>query len=833
MQGFALSGRMTLLSVSLFSTLYCNVQAEEPAEVSFDASFLRLGNGAMPDLTRFTYGASLAPGLHRLRVLFNHQPAVNQDIHFIAGNDNRTVPCLSPELLKQLPLRHDRLPDSAFSGSADACADLPALIPGAAVTTDSNTQTLSITVPQVYENRNARDTVPPALWDSGVPAAILGYNVNAYSSESHGYNHNSLYTGINGGINIGSWYLRHNGTWSRNNHNGSHYQTQNTYLQRDIPALKGRISLGQVNTSGQLFDTLPLSGFRVESDERMEPLSRRGYAPEIRGIARTSARVTVRQNGSLIYETTVSPGAFVIDDLYPTGYGGDLDVTIHEADGSEQHFQVPYASVTQLLRPGQSRYELSIGELNNRTLHSDPALWQGTWQQGLTNWLTVYGGIQGSDRYRAGQGGAGVATPLGAISADITHARTELGNTWRGEETRSGESYRFSYSKNISETRSNFALAAYRFSTRGYMDYLTAMQTREAFARGQDGNAIRRNKSRYTLTATQGLPTGWGEFYLSSSVQNYWNAVGTDKQYQFGYTNSLNNISYGVNAGRSRSAWGQAQDTISVNLSFPLGTTRNAPTGQVSYDRTRHGGHSLRTGISGSAGEELRLSYGLSGTTSSDDTGSSAAANVQYRADIASLNASLSSGRHYHSVSGGISGTVIGHGGGLTLSPYQGDTFALVEAKGAEGARVSGYSGIRIDGRGYAAVPYLSPYQFNDIRIDPQGTASGVELDNTSQKVAPLDGAVVKVSYHTRRGYPLLITVTGTTRPLPFGSEVYDAAGQVVGYVGQGGLIFARVEQVSGVLNVSTDGKQCLLPYALANTDSGVAEEFALGCEYQ
>jgi outer membrane usher protein len=44
-------------------------------------------------------------------------------------------------------------------------------------------------------------------------------------------------------------------------------------------------------------------------------------------------------------------------------------------------------------------------------------------------------------------------------------------------------------------------------------------------------------------------------------------------------------------------------------------------------------------------------------------------------------------------------------------------------------------------------VLYLSPYQLNDIRIDPRGTASGLELDNTSQKVAPHDGAVVKVSY--------------------------------------------------------------------------------------
>lgn len=115
-----------------------------------------------------------------------------------------------------------------------------------------------------------------------------------------------------------------------------------------------------------------------------------------------------------------------------------------------------------------------------------------------------------------------------------------------------------------------------------------------------------------------------------------------------------------------------------------------------------------------------------------------------------------------------------------------------MEAKGAEGASVNGYSGIQVDSRGYAAVPYLSPYQLNDIRLDPKGTPSGVELENTSQKVAPHEGAVVKVSYQTRRGYPVLIKVMDATSPLIFGTEVYDAAGQAVGYVGGEANLCAR-----------------------------------------
>ena len=84
--------------------------------------------------------------------------------------------------------------------------------------------------------------------------------------------------------------------------------------------------IGDGNTPGNLFDSVPFRGVQIATDESMLPDSQQGYAPTIRGIARTNARVTVRQNGYAIYSTFVAPGAFVIDDLYPTAASGDLEV---------------------------------------------------------------------------------------------------------------------------------------------------------------------------------------------------------------------------------------------------------------------------------------------------------------------------------------------------------------------------------------------------------------------------------------------------------------------------------------------------------------------------
>ncbi|MCP5832333.1 fimbria/pilus outer membrane usher protein, partial [Klebsiella pneumoniae] len=87
----------------------------------------------------------------------------------------------------------------------------------------------------------------------------------------------------------------------------------------------------------------------------------RGYAPAIRGVAGSTSKVTVSQNGRQIYQTTVAPGPFDINDLYPTSYSGDLDVEVTGADGSVSRFSVPFSAVPESMRPGISRYGLAVG----------------------------------------------------------------------------------------------------------------------------------------------------------------------------------------------------------------------------------------------------------------------------------------------------------------------------------------------------------------------------------------------------------------------------------------------------------------------------------------
>ncbi|EPN47045.1 fimbrial usher protein, partial [Pseudomonas syringae pv. actinidiae ICMP 18807] len=70
------------------------------------------------------------------------------------------------------------------------------------------------------------------------------------------------------------------------------------------------------------------------------------------------------------------------------------------------------------------------------------------------------------------------------------------------------------------------------------------------------------------------------------------------------------------------------------------------------------------------------------------------------------------------------------HSGGLTLGPYLGDSFALVEAKGASGARLMNAQGAAIDGNGYALLPSLLPYRYNNIALSADGMNDKAELED-------------------------------------------------------------------------------------------------------
>lgn len=145
------------------------------------------------------------------------------------------------------------------------------------------------------------------------------------------------------------------------------------FASRGIAAWQSEVVLGDLNTSGEMFDTTAIRGVRLATD--------RSHAAGFQAqLARSSFVVSANSNATLRsssspavpYEKVVPPGEFAISDLYATGYNGDLEVTVKETDGTINTFTVPYSSVPQLLREGYFRYSVSSGEIRNTFLADDP-----------------------------------------------------------------------------------------------------------------------------------------------------------------------------------------------------------------------------------------------------------------------------------------------------------------------------------------------------------------------------------------------------------------------------------------------------------------------------
>lgn len=811
--------------------------ASQVAAVEFNDLFLQHPGLPHVDVSRYDKGNPVSPGTYRADLYVNQTWLGRIDITLkqIGSDVNDVQPCFDTALLERMGVDLSKLSPQAntalakvtnasgkTASNAGNCAPLPELVDSATASFDKGELRLDVSIPQAAMSRHARGYVDPRYWDEGVPAALLQYNANVYHADSRGPSSTQGYVGLTAGANFGPWRFRHIGNLTDDVHNGVHYQSVQTSLQRSIAPLKSQLIFGDAFTDGTMLDSVGFRGVQLATDDRMYPESQRGYAPTIRGIANSNALVQVRQNGNIIYSANVAAGPFEIDDLYPTGYGGNLQVTVTEADGSTHVSSVPYAAAVNALRPGITRYSMTAGQYRDPLVHSTPLLFEGTVQHGFTNLITGYGGVVAADGYFAGVIGAALNTQFGAFGLDVTQSSTNL----KTQPNRSGQSVRLAYSELLAPTNTNITVAAYRYSSSGYLGLRDAMVLRDQGTRNTSdlpSSGIQRGQLQITIN--QSLPEGYGSFYLSGSTQDYWNRPGRDTQYQAGYNNSFKRINYGVAVSRQFDLTQRQWDNrVMLTVGIPLGFGSHAPYSSTSLQRDSGGAMLAQQSVTGALGVDNSLTYGVNvghNSGGNTDATTSVGGNATYRSPLATFTGNASTATGYTQYGAGISGGIVAYGGGVAFSPSMGETIAIIEAKDANGARVTNSSGLRVDPWGHAVVSDLMPFSTNEVEIDPKGLPISVELKSTSQHVAPTAGAVVRLKFDTEGGgHAVLVRAkTADGQSLPFGAQVTDASGQDAGTVAQAGRIVIRgLRSETGAFNVKwgdAGNQQCKLSFVL------------------
>lgn len=821
--------RLALLIAVVLGTVTQNAQARD----FFNPELLEVDNpgAGKTDLSMFEAG-SQAPGVYHVDIVIDDTTVDTQDITFkaVKDKDGDTVlhPCLSLEQLKNWGVRTHLFPNLASSGE---CVDL-SVIPQASADFQFSTQRLAISIPQAALEPQARGFVPPEQWDEGITAAMLNYSLSGANNWQRGNNgraDDAQYANLRPGMNIGPWRLRNYTTWSRDTNGQDKWDTVYTYAQRDVIPLKAQFTAGDSSAPNDVFDSMPFRGAQLASDDDMLPDSLKGYAPVVRGIARSNAQVTIRQNGYQIYQSYVAPGAFEITDMYPTGGAGDLQVTVKEADGSEQHYTVPFASLPVLQREGRMKFAVTGGQYRSydSSVEKTPFA-QGTAIYGLPRGFTLYGGMQESSKYQSLAAGLGKNMgDFGALSADVTQAWSTPQDGLKTD----GQSWRARYSKNVLETGTNFAIAGYRYSTSGYYGMQEILDTYSHSA-----GLIDRRRNRMELTMSQTLGQDFGTLMLSTVREDYWNSGRTMGSWSVGYNNAWRGINYGLTYTYSKngSSTGQGEQTyydkdqqLALTVSIPLEKFLPQTWANYSMNASKNSGTTHSVGLSGTALENNALNWNVQQGYGTNDVGYTGSTNADYRGAYGEVNAGYSYDKNSNRLNYGLQGGILAHEDGVTFSQPLGETNVLIKAPGAKGVSIQNQNGAKTDWRGYTTVSNVTVYRKNDVALLTESLPDDVDLELTNSTVIPTRGAVVRANYVANVGMRALITLTQANgQPVPFGTMVNVSGQNGQGFiVGDNGQVYLSGISPQGTLMAKWGNElsqQCQVRYSLLNS-AGIA----------
>lgn len=778
--------------------------------IEFNTDILDLKDRENIDLSEFTQVGYIMPGTYPFYISLNKSTLPSTyEVSYVPSEQNtqETIPCLSPEIISHLALRNEWQSKTQWSNDGQ-CLKIDS-IPGMTASGSLGTETIAITIPQAYLEYTADNWDPPSRWDNGISGAIFDYNINAQVTDHKNSNTNQQVTG-NGvaGFNLGAWRFRANWQANYNDTNGQaterNWDWSQYYAYRAIASLNAKLTLGEEYLRSGIFDSFRYLGASLMSEDNMLAPNLRGYAPEVSGVAKTNAKVTISQQGRVIYETQVAPGPFRIQDLNDT-INGKLDVRVEEQDGSIQEYQMDTATIPYLTRPGRVQFKLVGGRPSNMDHRSEgPGFALGEFSWGISNGWSLYGGLLGAGDYNALSLGIGRDLMMfGAISFDITESRAKLPSD---NKTYTGGSYRLSYSKRFEQYDSQVTFAGYRFSERDFMNMNQYLDRRYR------DNAQDNTKELYTIMLNKQFVALGLSAYLNYSHETYWNRPNTkrynialSRYFDFG---KFKNINVSLNAFRNQYEGKKNDDGVYLNFSMPMGDAAtisyNSIINKVGnshtvsyYDRLdENNSYRLGTGIStrGKAtGNGYYLHYGDLATVT---------ANASYVAgDYTSAALSLQGGA-----------TLTGNGTALHRINLPGASRVMVDTDGVADVPIKGFGpNTRTNRFGKAVISDINDYYRMSTSVDLNNLPDNVEAVKSVQQFTVTEGAIAYRKFDVLSGLKTMVrlALADSTYP-PFGASIQNAKHHEVGIVNDNGSVYLSGINPNEILDVNWNGQtQC------------------------
>ncbi len=759
-----------------------------------DMSFIQGGAGVNPEVWAALNG-NYAPGRYLVDLSLNGKESGKQILD-VTPEDSKEL-CLSEAWLTKAGVY---VSADYFREGYDATRQCYVLTkaPSVKVDFDVSTQSLALSIPQ-----KGLVKMPENVdWDYGTSAFRVNYNANANT----GRNNTSAFGSADLRANIGHWVVSSSATASTGD-GGENSATINMFTaSRAIRLLSADLLVGKTSTGDSMLGSTGTYGVSLSRNNSMKP-GNLGYTPVFSGIANGPSRVTLTQNGRLLYSEMVPAGPFSITDV-PLYTSGDVTMKVTGEDGREQTQVFPLAVMNGQLSPGEHEFNLAAG-LPDDDSDMDGAVFAASYGYGLEN-LTLRTGLVFNQDWKGASAGMVVGLGwLGAVSVDGAYASAKY-----RDGSHSGNKVQLAWSKQLETTNTGLRLSWSRRSEE-YED-MSSFNPSEVYSQVNQGRRVKDEWSAGISQPVGGLfslsLSGWQRsYYPVSAISAHRQQKDSGKER--GITGTLSTQIKGatLNLGwsGSRNSDGENNWSASASVSVPFMLLDRRYSSSTSVSTSKDGGTGFSTGLSGSLND--RFSYGFGGGRDGDG-GASSYLNASYSGDRAYLSGALN-----QSSSGGTSGSVSASGSVLAVpaakdimfSRTTGDTVAVVNVKDTPGVKVTSGDG-QTDSDGNLVVP-LNSYDWNTVTIDAGTLPLSTELTNTSQKVVPTDKAVVWMPFDALKVKRYLLQVKQRDGEfVPGGTWARDSKNTPLGFVANNGVLMINTVDAPGDITLG----QCRIPAA-------------------
>nr|WP_105455307.1 F4 (K88) fimbrial usher FaeD [Escherichia coli] len=759
-----------------------------------DMSFIQGGAGVNPEVWAALNG-NYAPGRYLVDLSLNGKESGKQILD-VTPEDSKEL-CLSEAWLTKAGVY---VSADYFREGYDATRQCYVLTkaPSVKVDFDVSTQSLALSIPQ-----KGLVKMPENVdWDYGTSAFRMNYNANANT----GRNNTSAFGSADLKANIGHWVVSSSATVSTGDSGGNSATINMFTASRAIRLLSADLLVGKTSTGDSMLGSTGTYGVSLSRNNSMKP-GNLGYTPVFSGIANGPSRVTLTQNGRLLYSEMVPAGPFSITDV-PLYTSGDVTMKVTGEDGREQTQVFPLAVMNGQLSPGEHEFNLAAG-LPDDDSDMDGAVFAASYGYGLEN-LTLRTGLVFNQDWKGASAGMVVGLGwLGAVSVDGAYASAKY-----RDGSHSGNKVQLAWSKQLEPTNTSLRLSWSRRSEE-YED-MSSFNPSEVYSQVNQG---RRVKDEWSAGISQPVGklfslslSGWQRsYYPASAISAHRQQKDSGKERGVTGTLSTQIEGVGVNLSwtGSRNAEGENNWSASASVSVPFMLLDRRYSSSTSVSTSKDGGTGFSTGLSGSLND--RFSYGFGGGRDGDG-GASSYLNASYSGDRAYLSGALN-----QSSSGGTSGSVSASGSVLAVpaakdimfSRTTGDTVAVVNVKDTPGVKVTSGDG-QTNSDGNLVVP-LNSYGWNTVTIDAGTLPLSTELTNTSQKVVPTDKAVVWMPFDALKVKRYLLQVKQRNGEfVPGGTWARDSKNTPLGFVANNGVLMINTVDAPGDITLG----QCRIPAA-------------------